>query len=256
MRVLRTGLTPLKGSRHLGLPCVDLTLDGPVGDRVFCLVDRERAQVLRTVENASLLQARVGYSGGVLSAELPSGTVSGTPAPTGESVKVDYWGRTAAVDVHAGPWADAFAAHLGRAPGSLVLGRVAAPGEVVYGASVSLVTTASLADLSERAGADVPDVQLRATFTIETDTPYVEDGWAGRRIALGEAEVEVRGPIPRCVVIDLDPETGARRTYALSALADYRRRESDVYFGVDAVVTRPGRVTVGDPVVARQREQS
>ncbi len=256
MRVLRTGLTPLKGSRHLDLPCVDLTLDGPVGDRDFCLVDRERAQVLRTVENASLLQARVVHEGDRLSAELPSGTVAGTPVPTGESIKADYWGRTAALEVQDGPWADAFAAHLGRAPGSLALGRAPSPGEVVYGASVSLVATASLADLSRRARADVPDVQLRATFTIETDTPYVEDGWAGRRIALGDAEVEVRGTIPRCVVIDLDAQTGIRRTHALSALADYRRSEGEVYFGVDAVVTRPGRVTVGDPVVARERERS
>src|SRR5689334_13225434 len=120
----------MKGTRHLDLPVVDLTPDGPVGDRDFCLVDRERAQVLRTVENAALMQVVVTHADGELAAELPTGTVTGTPAPTGETLEVDYWGRVAALEVQDGPWADAFAAHLGREKGSLVLARAAEPGEV------------------------------------------------------------------------------------------------------------------------------
>ena len=41
MHVTRIGLTPVKGGRHAEQASVDLTLDGPVGDRVFCLVDPE-----------------------------------------------------------------------------------------------------------------------------------------------------------------------------------------------------------------------
>ena len=51
MHVTRIGLTPVKGGRHAEQASVDLTLDGPIGDRVFCLVDTERGRVHRTVEN-------------------------------------------------------------------------------------------------------------------------------------------------------------------------------------------------------------
>jgi uncharacterized protein YcbX len=170
--------------------------------------------------------------------------VEGVPAPVSESRTLDYWGRRVTLDILDGPWAAAYSAHLGY---GVVLARSTA-GDVVYGASVSLITTGSLDELSRRVGTRVLDSQLRATFTVRTDAPHREDAWIGRRLSLGEAEVEVRTPIARCHVIDLDPDTGLRRTDGLRALADYRREPGGLMFGVDAVVTKPGRVHVGDGV--------
>ena len=168
MRIARIGLTPVKGGRHVELPAVDLTPDGPVGDRVFCLVDRAVGRVLRTVEHPTLLATSADWDGVVLTTTLPGGTVEGVPSPTGETLKVDYWGRVAALDVVDGPWAAAYAEHLGVPAGDLVLARSAQPGAVVYGAPVSLVTTSSLDLLAERVGAPVDSAQLRATFTVDT----------------------------------------------------------------------------------------
>ncbi|HSN10796.1 MAG TPA: MOSC domain-containing protein [Propionibacteriaceae bacterium] len=252
MHVSRAGFTPLKGARHLSRPYVDLTWDGPVGDRVFCLVDPARGRVVRTVENPSLMQTRAVWDGTILTVTLPGATVEGVPGatvegvpvPSGERRTLDYWGRRVTLDVLEGPWASAYSAHLGY---DVVLAR-AASGDVVYGASVSLVTTASLDELSRRLDAPVQDAQFRATFTVHTDAPHVEDEWIGRRLALGEAEVEVRSAIPRCRVIDFDPDTGTPRTDAMRALSTYRRQGNDVLFGLDAVVTKPGRVHMGDAV--------
>lgn len=246
MRISRIGLTPVKGGRHRDLPSVDLTLEGPVGDRVFCLVDRVRGRVLRTVENPTLLQTSATWQGGVLSSRLPGRTVDGVPELTGETIKVDYWGRTAALDVVDGPWAAAYAEHLGPDGGDLVLARSSRPGEVVYGASVTLVTTSSLGLLAERTGAPVDDAQFRSTFTVDTagQPAHVEDDWVGTRLLLGDAEVEVRGAVPRCAVVDLDPDDGRRGSDVLRALGGYRRAHGEIVFGVDAVVTRPGRVEV------------
>jgi uncharacterized protein len=242
VHVSRIGFTALKGARHLGRPSVDLTLGGPVGDRVFCLVDPQRERVVRTVENPTLMRTQATWDAGVLTVTLPGATVEGVPAPTGETRKLDYWGRSVALELVEGPWAAAYSAHLGY---DVQLARATA-GDVVYGGSVSLVTTGSLDELSRRVGRAVLDSQLRATFTLHTDAPHLEDSWLGRRLALGAAEVEVRSAIPRCHVIDLDPDTGVRRTEAMKALADYRREHNEVLFGVDAVVTKPGRVHVGD----------
>jgi uncharacterized protein YcbX len=246
VHITRIGLTPVKGGRHTGQPSVDLGLDGPVGDRVFCLVDRARDRVLRTVENPTLVQTAARWHDGVLSVVLPSGAVQGEPSATGQTLKVDYWGRVAALEVVEGPWAAAYSEHLGR---EVVLARVANPGEVVYGASVTLVTSSSLELLAQHAGGPVDDAQFRATFTVDTDglPPHVEDGWVGRPLRLGNAEVEVRGVVPRCAVVDLDPDSGTPRSPVLQALGRYRRRAGELVFGVDAVVTSSGGVDVGAP---------
>ncbi|MGV8907536.1 MAG: MOSC domain-containing protein [Propionicimonas sp.] len=244
MHVSRTGYTSLKGARHLDRPFVDLSEDGPVGDRVFCLVDLARERVLRTVENPALMQTRATSEAGVLTVTLAGATVGGVPAGAGETRTLDYWGRRVTLEILDGPWAAAYSRHLGY---EVVLAR-STGGDVVYGASVSLITTGSLDELSRRVGTRVLDAQLRATFTVHTDAPQPEDAWIGKRLTLGEAEVEVRSAIPRCHVIDLDPDSGIRRADAMSVLADYRRRGNEVVFGVDAVVTKPGRVCVGDGV--------
>ena len=248
MHVARIGFTPLKGGRHRSRRSVLLTATGPLGDRAFCLVDPAAHRCLRTVENPTLLQTRASWDGVVLSVELPSGTVVGEPVATGEFREVDYWGRTAVVELVEGrPWAAAYSAHLRR---EVVLAS-SAPGEVVYGGSVTLVTNASLARLAHEVDAPVDGARFRATFQLHSDDalPHVEDSWVDRRLRLGTAEVRVRGVVPRCAVIDLDPASGIRDLSLMKALAAYRRGHGGVVFGVDAEVTVPGRVGIGDPAM-------
>lgn len=248
MRIERIGFTPLKGTRHVARDLVELDAEGPVGDRMFCLVDPLRGRVLRTVENSSLMSLVARWDAGVLSVDLPGRTVEGEPSPTGEELKADYWGRTAALERVEGPWSEAFTEHLGR---EVVLGRSVHPGEVVYGASVTLLTTASMRLLSEQLGHDVASARFRPTFLVDTGDdrvvrPHVEDTWVGRRLRVGDATLLVRGTVPRCAVVDADPENGADKTPVLATLAGYRRVQGEVFFGVDAVVVDPGTVRQGD----------
>lgn len=251
MHIERIGFTSLKGARHMPRDLVELAADGPVGDRVFCLVDPERERVLRTVENPSLMRLVARWDAGVLSIDLPGRTVEGEPTRTGEEVKADYWGRTAALERVDGPWAQALSEHLGH---EVVLARSLHPGEVVYGASVTLVTTASMRLLSERLGRDVDSARFRPTFLVDTGDrsdapgPHAEDAWVGRRLRVGGATLQVRATVPRCAVVDADPENGVDKSPVLATLAGYRRVQGEVLFGVDAVVVAPGTVRQGDDV--------
>jgi uncharacterized protein YcbX len=244
----RIGFTPLKGGRHLTHDVTDLTVDGPVGDRVFCLIDPSRARVLRTVENPSLLQSSARWQAGVLSVDFQDHIVQDVPSPSGETLKVDYWGRTAMVQGCTGPWAQAYSEHLGY---EVVLCRSATAGEVVYGASVTVVTTASIRLLSQRLGREVDSARFRSTFLVDTgdSTSHVEDSWIGRELRVGAATVRVRGVVPRCAVVDLDPVSGRRDTPVLRRLSGYRQSQGEINFGVDAVVTVAGRVRAGDQVM-------
>ena len=248
MRIERIGFTPLKGGRHRAHATVDLTGTGPAGDRVFCLVDRAAGKVLRTVQNPSLVQAASRWESGVLTVDLPHRTVEGVPAPTGELVELDYWGRPAELEICDGPWAQAFGEHLGY---DVSLARAVRAGEVVYGGCVSIVTTSSLRLLSERLGRDIEPARFRPTFVIDTgDLPaHAEDGWAGRTLRLGQdARVTVRQPIPRCAGVDLDPDKGVRDAPVLAELGGYRQGRDGLDFGVDAAVSTAGRVRTGDQV--------
>ena len=247
MHIARIGFTPLKGAHHMTHEVADLAVDGPVGDRVFCLVDPSRGRVLRTAENPSLLQASARWQAGVLSVVLKSHTLEGVPFPSGETLKVDYWGRTAAVQGCTGPWAAAYSKHLGY---DVVLARSATAGEVVYGASVTVVTTSSMRLLAERLGREVDSARFRSTFLVDIgdSTAHIEDSWVGRELQLGAATVRVRGVVPRCAVLDLDPVTGRSDAPVLRELSRYRQSHGEISFGVDAVVTLAGRVRTGDQV--------
>lgn len=242
VRIERIGFTPVKGGRHVAHDAVSLSATGPVGDRAFCLVDPARGRVLRTVENPSLVQHVARWSAGVLSVDFPFGALGAVPLATGQVLEVDYWGRVARLEVVEGPWAAAYSRLLGY---DVVVAR-AAPGEVVYGAPVSLVTTESLRWLGERVGHEVQGERFRPTLVVDSgpDARRTEDDWVGRRLQVGEARVEVRSVVPRCAVIDLDPVTGERTTSLLKALDG-----PELAFGVDAVVVTPGRVRVGEEVV-------
>lgn len=247
MRVTRIGFTPLKGGRHVEHPAADLALTGPVGDRTLCLVDPDRARVVRTVENPAMLRTVAELRAGVLTLTLPSTTIEGTPAPTGEFTKVDYWGRVVEVELLDGPWSRALSEHLGY---DVRLARPRHPGDVVYGAAVSLVTTSALARLADALGRSVDPARFRATLVVDTPgaDPDVERSWRGRELEVGGARLRIRDVVPRCAVVDRDPVSGLRDAPVLETLAGYGRDEGGISFGVDAVVVQPGRVSAGDAV--------
>ena len=225
----------------------NLTAEGPLGDRVFCLVDRARGRILRTTENPALLRACTRWQAGVLSVDLSGHTIEGVPSPSGEILNLDHWGRAAAVQSCTGPWSEAYSEYLGY---DVVLCRSVTAGEVVYGASVTVVTTASIRLLAQRVGRDVGSERFRSTFLVDTgeSTSHVEDSWVGRELRIGKATVRVRGVVPRCAVVDLDPVTGQKDASVLRELAGYRLRRGEINFGVDAVVTVAGEVRTGDQV--------
>ena len=245
MHIRDIGVSALKGGRHQPRDHVLLQAEGPVGDRVFAVVDPDAGQVLRTVEHPLLLTCEARWVDGVLSVHIDGRQVAAEPELSGHYLALDYWGRTASMEVVNGPWAGEFSRLLGR---SVVLARSAVPGSVVFGDSVTIATTSSLRRLAAEAGIAVDARRFRSTFTIDTgdSAAHVEDAWAGRELELGGARLLVKGGVPRCAVIDLEPDTGARGTSLLKALAGYRLDDGEISFGVYARVIRPGTVSRGD----------
>lgn len=236
--VRSVGFTPVKGTRHLSLPEAEFDELGPVGDRRYCLVDVDRRRVLRTVQNPALLAVVARFHGEELETTLPDGrSVRAVPETSGETLTCDYWDRPVEAALTQGPHDALFSSWLGT---SLRLAKVPR-GDVVYGQPLTVVATASIRDLA--AHVEHPDLlseaaRFRATCLVDTDTPFVEETWAGQQLSLGEVRVRIGEPIPRCAVIDLDPATGARGPRLLKRLAEYRsgNAEGEPFFGVYAQI--------------------
>lgn len=109
--------------------------------------------------------------------------------------------------------------------------------------SISLLNLASNADLSTRMGVDLSLRRWRANFWLDGLTPWIEEGWAGQRFALGEATVEIVERIVRCVATTANPATGVVDADTLGALQTARGAKT---MGVYARVLTGGRVAFGD----------
>ncbi len=249
MQVVSVGFAPVKSTRHTAYDAVTLDAHGPVGDRAFCLIGADNHKVLKTVPHRALLAVTSRWDGVSLELSLPSGeTASGPAVPSGEEVTCHYWGRSVTHQLLDGPHSELLSAYLGKGV------RLTLPprGAGVYGALVSIITTASLRDLGARTGrTDLLDTASRFRMTMVVDAgdePYVEDSWPGRELQLGDAVVKVEGPIGRCGVIDLDPTTGEKDGSLLKALTAYRPNTGgEPWFGVDARVVTPGVIRGGAP---------
>jgi uncharacterized protein len=115
-------------------------------------------------------------------------------------------------------------------------------------APVHLCTTASLDHLARlQPGPRVDRRRFRPNLVVEVPgrDRFVEDGWVGRRLAVGpDLQLEVTERTERCVMVTMAQEDLADDPRVLRAVADH----NDICLGVYAEVARPGRVAVGDEV--------
>jgi uncharacterized protein len=109
---------------------------------------------------------------------------------------------------------------------------------------VLIVNLATVAAFGVEAGMQVDHRRFRANLYVNGLAPEKELAWIGRRVAVGEAELEVLSRCERCVVITKDPDTIATTPELLRVLA----QTQETCMGVYCRVTRPGRVAAGDHV--------
>jgi uncharacterized protein YcbX len=93
-------------------------------------------------------------------------------------------------------------------------------------------------------------------FEIDGVEAHEEDRWLGRRVAIGDAVIVPAGDVGRCAVTTCDPDTAVSDFDTLKLLAGYRREgvTEPLPFGVYCDVAVAGRVRVGDPVRAVERD--
>jgi uncharacterized protein YcbX len=117
-------------------------------------------------------------------------------------------------------------------------------------AAVSVISLATIGGIGREAGLELDRRRFRANIVVETENsePFVEDGWVGRTLVFGDADtapaVNVTLLDVRCMMINLDPETGEQDPRVLKTVA----RLNETNAGVYTTVVRRGTIRVGDRV--------
>jgi uncharacterized protein YcbX len=113
-------------------------------------------------------------------------------------------------------------------------------------AYVSLIAASTLRALSEAAGVAVDHRRFRMNFVVDGDgPPFSETAWVGKVLRFGSVRLAITEPDRRCVMITLDPDTGARSPAVLRAAAELNGACAGVY----ASVLAAGDVALGDELV-------
>ena len=119
------------------------------------------------------------------------------------------------------------------------------------GFPVMIANAASMQAVNRAGGLDMTMARYRPNLVVDGAEAWAEDGWA--RLRIGECELELVKPCPRCTVTTVDQESG--RFDGEEPLATLRRvrmsadrRVAGVLFGWNAIARRHGRIRVGDAV--------
>ena len=84
--------------------------------------------------------------------------------------------------------------------------------------------------------------RFRPNLVVEAGEPFAEEAWVGRVLTIGGMQMRVDRRDERCVMVDVNPDTGERDMQILKQLG----RERDACLGVYGTTVAPGVVRVGD----------
>jgi len=117
-------------------------------------------------------------------------------------------------------------------------------------ATISVIALTTIAAIGREAGLDLDRRRFRANIFVESEgtEPFLEDGWVGGTLAFGDGDprpaVSVMERDPRCVMINIDPETGEKDSRVFKTVGRLNKADAGVY----ATVIRTGTIRVGDRV--------
>lgn len=117
-------------------------------------------------------------------------------------------------------------------------------------ASVSVINLATISAIGREVGEDLDTRRFRANIVIATEAieAFQEDGWIGSRLVFRSNDV---GPMlnvtlrdPRCVMINLDPDTAKQDPRIMKTAVRLNNNNAGAY----ANVARTGQLIVGQSV--------
>jgi uncharacterized protein YcbX len=253
--VSRISVAPVKALALVHPEEVLLETHGVRENRRFHIVDADGRR-FNQLRDGALVQIRPEYDADTqrLTLHFPDGSFADGEVSLGAEVTTDFYGRPVVGNYVEGPWSAALSGWAGR-----TLRLVQSPPGLAVDRNrghVSLISTASLAELGHEGEQDAPvdGRRFRMLFELGGCEPHEEDDWVKQHVKIGDALIRVRGDVGRCAITTQNPETGEPDFDTLRTISTYRgfteneEGKRHIPFGIYGEVAEPGRVTIGDAV--------
>lgn len=111
------------------------------------------------------------------------------------------------------------------------------------GFPILLISQASLDDLNSRLESPVPMVRFRPNLVVTGCEAYAEDEW--QQIKIGDLILRLVKPCSRCIIPNINSQTGEKGAEPLKTLSQYRKRHNKVFFGQNIIVNGTGKIELG-----------
>lgn len=244
-RVAELWRFPVKSTLGERVPAAVLRSDGLEGDRRWAVVDGEGRAVTAKVERR-LLEARARLEGDRPVLTLPDGTEVAAGDPSADDAVSAWLGRPLRLERADRAAPRTFRMHEDPLDESSPVAEFACPlGTFLDVAAAHLLTTSSLAAARRLQEGDWDTRRFRPTALLEVaGEGFVEDGWVGAEVRLGEAVTHVWVTTTRCAMPARAQDGLPRDADVIRALTRVR----DMRLGVYAAVVADGVVAEGDEV--------
>lgn len=247
-RVVGLWRHPVKSMQGEAVEHDELGALGLPFDRRWGVVDVETGKVLSAKREGKLLMAAARLAGDTPEVRLPDGEWTAINKPGLDDELSAWLGRPVALKAADASEPVGYQMNVDATDDtSPIVDLPCPPGTFLDALPVHLLSTASLRAMANRHPDGEWDVRrFRPTVLVDVEGngEFPEDAWIGSSIQVGGAEVTVVAPTVRCVMTtraqpglewDLD-------------IVNSVNRDHESNLGVYAVVSRPGRVAVGDPL--------
>jgi uncharacterized protein len=276
MKISKLFFYPIKSCKGISTLRMELTETGPRLDRLFTLTDSE-GRFLSQREFPSMAQIETQMTGfpnlPAVAVRYLDYPVFFVPVQTDEELLRIPSSQYREIQIHGDPcfgidmgdecakWFSSVlgfdtrlirqAGHLPRIRYASMVGRDIS---VSYadGYPLLVLSEASLGNLNHRLSSEslplVGQDRFRANLILSDCDPHAEDSLG--TVQLGSAVIRSVKKCARCIIVDTDQQKGARdlNSKVLKTLAEYRRTDRAVFFGMNCLIIKPGLVAVGDEV--------
>jgi uncharacterized protein YcbX len=226
-RVVALYRYPVKSMAAEPLSAAEVGWNGIVGDRRWAFV-REGLErngfpwlTIRQVPRMAMYKSRLVYP------DLPEKSDTTVTTPSGTEMDV--------LD-------PALATELGHGA------RVIRQSRGVFDAlPLSLISTQTLAALEASVGFEIERRRFRPNIIVDCpgSSRFPEDEWIGLTVRLGAMRMRIDKRDKRCIVTNVDPDTGERSPAVLRTITELRQQ----FLGVYGSTVDPGIISLGDQVV-------
>ena len=111
--------------------------------------------------------------------------------------------------------------------------------------SISLLNNKSIKDFKDKTNQEIEDQRFRGNIYVDGIEPWEERGWIGKIIKINNISFKVEKNIPRCVAINLKPNSDDN---SINLLQSLKKTYNHFDMGVYLTALEDGPINIGDNI--------